>query len=877
MSQLRPRFAITIASLSLSAAVAFASANAVAQQPEHAHSADHSAGHGQQVATNNPAAQRKAAIESTESFINAHKQWAQAKGAANKAAALEKLIARAEARQAMLTELARTNPVEALTIAIPEEKQIGMPPAVLEKLEQRFASSGELEVLYADFADGSHELRHYLNTPFGERFRLNFAGHPAQFMQGDNVSIDGVLLSTEDESGNSDGNIVLAADDTGIQTLALDGSGNGGEPGPVANSLGEQRTLVMLVNFQDDSSQPWSQAQISSLVKGKVNDFMVENSYGQTWLNSDVTNWMTISASKSGCPTGTYSSLANQKAQQFGYNPANYDRLIYLWPQNSSCGFSGLGTVGGAPSKSWINGQYLWNIFAHELGHNFGLGHSHDLNCGSSTLGSNCSVTEYGDFTDTMGAGFNGHFNAFQKDRLGWLGYGSAPELTTVTSNGNYTISPYEDQNGSAKALKILKDTDPSTGENSWYYLEYRQAKGFDSGLSGYGTQINFLNGVTVHSGNKSNANSSYLLDMTPGSSGSFYDAALEEGYGYNDSSAGVSFNTTWLDGNSAQISVNLNQQSCISNSPTLTAVSSESAWVEAGTAVTYSLILTNRDSSACASSSFNLAAIQPSGWNSSLSHNSLNLAPGTSTTIHLTVTSSSSAVDGFYDIVTSASKGSQTASTTVTYVVSNPASNTAPVANNDSASTIAGNSVSINVLSNDSDADGDSLTISSVSGVNGSATISGSNIIFTPSAGFNGTENFSYSISDGKGGSANASVSVSVSPAPSSNSAPIAVNDGAAVAKGSSVTISVLNNDSDPDGDNLILTGASEGNKGSVIVHSNGTLTYTPAKSFKNGDSFSYSISDGKKSATATVSISLLSDGSGGGSGGGKGNGKKR
>ncbi len=885
-----------------------------------------------------------------------------------KAQIIEGLKSKADERNALLAELAKQDPAAVLNSAIPDTRQQGMPAEVLAKLEQRFNGEGELEVQYADFEDGTHELRHYLKTPFGERFRLHVAGKPGHLKQGQRVSVDGVLLAEGNQEDQNDGSVVL--DSNNILTLALDGSGSEGEPGPMTNTLGEQRTLVIMMNFKDDQSQPWSKSQISDLVGGQVDNFMRENSYGQTWLNVDVAGWYTIDAYKSdGCATSQYSDLANAKAQSAGYNISNYDRLIYLWPSNSNCNFSGLGTVGGAPSKSWINGQGVWHIFAHEMGHNLGLGHSHDLVCGSTTLGSNCSVTEYGDYPDIMGGGHTGHFNAFQKDRLGWLGYGSAPELLTVTGDGTFTLSPYAAQDNGTKALKILKDINPNNGQKTWYYVEYRQALGFDSGLS-ESWLANFLNGATIHTGNKSESYSSYLLDMTPGSSLGMQDAALETGRSYSDNNAGVTITTNSLNSGSAQISISMNSQSCTQYAPQLTSSSSQSEWVAAGTTVSYTLTLKNNDSSACGSSSFNLNTAAPTGWNSSLSQSSVSLAPGASATITLNATSASNATDGFYNITTTAANGSRSANNTVTYVVSNPSSNTGPVAANDSASVVAGNSVTINVLANDSDADGDSLSITSVSGVNGSAVISGGSIVFTPAAGFSGTEVFNYSISDGnggsdtasvtvtvspqptqnnaptanndsasviagssvtinvlandtdsdgdnltitsvngvngsavisggsivftpaagftgtevfnysisdgKGGSDTASVTVTVSPQPTQNSAPIALNDSASVAKNSSVTISVLSNDSDPEGDQLTVVSATQGSKGSVRRNSNGTITYTPAKSFKSGDSFSYTISDGNKTATATVIISLQDDGSGGGTGG-KGNGKKR
>jgi hypothetical protein len=133
------------------------------------------------------------------------------------------------------------------------------------------------------------------------------------------------------------------------------------------------------------------------------------------------------------------------------------------------------------------------------------------------------------------------------------------------------------------------------------------------------------------------------------------------------------------------------------------------------------------------------------------------------------------------------------------------------------------------------------------------------------------------YSISataSANGKSANGSASYVVSnPVTSSNRTPVAVNDNVSLASKSALTINVLANDSDPDGDALSIVAFTQGSKGKVTRNSNGTLTYSPAKSFKSGDQFSYTISDGKLSASTTVTIGLQT--SSGDSSGGKGNGK--
>ena len=85
-------------------------------------------------------------------------------------------------------------------------------------------------------------------------------------------------------------------------------------------------------------------------------------------------------------------------------------------------------------------------------------------------LGTSCTVVEYGDTIDTidtMGA-TAAHFNAFQKERLGWLNYGASPPITTVSASGTDMLDPFEARTINLNALKILQSTDPTTGARTW-------------------------------------------------------------------------------------------------------------------------------------------------------------------------------------------------------------------------------------------------------------------------------------------------------------------------------------------------------------------------------------------------------------------------
>jgi VCBS repeat-containing protein len=164
-------------------------------------------------------------------------------------------------------------------------------------------------------------------------------------------------------------------------------------------------------------------------------------------------------------------------------------------------------------------------------------------------------------------------------------------------------------------------------------------------------------------------------------------------------------------------------------------------------------------------------------------------------------------------------------------------------------------------LLGNDSDGDGDTLTIVAVGNpTGGSVAIVDGQVVFTPTPDHHGAASFSYTVSDGHGGTSSASVSVTVRPA---NDAPVARDDNAATPEDTPVTVAVLGNDSDADGDALSVTGANALH-GSVVVNADGTLGYTPAADFNGTDTIVYTIADGHggvSSATVTVSVTPVND----------------
>ena len=162
---------------------------------------------------------------------------------------------------------------------------------------------------------------------------------------------------------------------------------------------------------------------------------------------------------------------------------------------------------------------------------------------------------------------------------------------------------------------------------------------------------------------------------------------------------------------------------------------------------------------------------------------------------------------------------------------------NDGPVAANDAATTAEDTAVGIAVLANDTDLDGDNLSVTAIgAALHGSAVANADGTIaYTPAANYAGADTFSYTIGDGQGGSATGTVSVTVTAV---NDGPTAVNDTATTAEDTSASIVVLANDTDPDGDTLTVTSIGAAAHGTAVANADGTVAYPPAANYAGVDS---------------------------------------
>lgn len=181
---------------------------------------------------------------------------------------------------------------------------------------------------------------------------------------------------------------------------------------------------------------------------------------------------------------------------------------------------------------------------------------------------------------------------------------------------------------------------------------------------------------------------------------------------------------------------------------------------------------------------------------------------------------------------------------------------NTAPKTTADTATTTAGSVISIDVLANDSDADGDKLTVSAVtSGENGTVVLQNGKPTYSPNAGFSGTDSFTYTVSDGKD-TASATVTVTVTAA---TPALEATTDSFTIdASNPSSSLDVLANDKIPAGQNVTLEIVNTPSHGTAIIQDN-KIIYTPTAGYSGTDTFKYRITDGTGNTTeASITLTV-------------------
>jgi hypothetical protein len=388
----------------------------------------------------------------------------------------------------------------------------------------KVAVEGTVQLRHADyFEGGTTHFLWILKQTGGAESELDLPIAPVELKSGMRVSVSGERGST-------------AIVPNSIAVLAEAPAANAG---PIASAV-NNKVLVILLNFKGTATQAFTQAQADSVFFSgaqSVANYWAETSFGKQTMTGSVTPWLTASfAIPATCDYTAIATEARRLATAAGYNLGTYQNTHYLFERVPACGWAGLGDVSGP--ESWSNGYNTLGVIGHEIGHNLGLGHANSLPCNGVSIATNCPVgtgrPEYGDPWDIMGNQSTRHVNAWQKNSLGWV-----PDAAVATHAGGtatYTLSPLTSPGGTLYAIQV-----PAAVHRT-YWVEYRQATGFDNGLPASATNGAILHlGGPMHQSDRSEYGcwDTCFLDMVPATT-TMTDGALQIPNAFVDAETGV-------------------------------------------------------------------------------------------------------------------------------------------------------------------------------------------------------------------------------------------------------------------------------------------------------------------------------------------------
>ena len=345
---------------------------------------------------------------------------------------------------------------------------------------------------------------------------------------------------------------------------------------PVSSLVGPQKAIVILANFAN-KPLACSGSQVQSLMFGataSVDAVYKETSFNQVAFAGDLVGPLNLTQTSSNCNYTAWGDEAARLATAQGINLANYNRQVFVFPQPDNCGFAGVGTVGGNPSKTWIVSCDWLTAYVHEIGHNLTMLHA------------GAAAGEYADGSCFMGNPFSTpKLNAPHRLQMGWADSTQVKSLSGT--GGTFTLESL----GGSTGLQVIKV--PNAGNDT--YISFRTPTGTDANL-----RTEYRNRLSIHS-------------WSGGPNATFLKALVAPGSSYTDSALGLTVRHISQDGVRASIQVDFG---CTAQTPTLALTPASQAIGSNANAVAQ-LTLQNNDGLGCPNRSFNITHSVSAGWSS--------------------------------------------------------------------------------------------------------------------------------------------------------------------------------------------------------------------------------------------------------------------